>query len=161
MVMFAQSAVNRIKTVFLILFLDTFQKIFPLVSSFSNQVPIFQRTADRNIQWTLSHPFRSSPTSWLLICPRSSYLLLASSSSEDSTTSTVADTNQELSILFESFATDGLLDKSTLESMPPFVGLLVRDNYNNFLFVWFIASNSRWDGPRKIENSCSRISPRF
>jgi hypothetical protein len=157
MVMFAQSAETRIKTVFLILALDIEQWNLPVASSFLLQVPTFQRTADMNFESKLSHSFRYFPTSWPLKYPKRNFVSLGLSTysypssdnnaEENLTASAVADRNKTIATLFETYAIDGLMDKTTLESMPPFAGLLVRVNCIRIppqcAFSWL-------DWPRKI-----------
>jgi hypothetical protein len=142
MVMSAKSAENGMKVIFLLLFWDMCKLAWPLVSSFSIQLPSWhQRTGERNLLSTLSHPFHFCPTKWPPRCPESSQVLLKASSSfssatsnpaEDLNTSTAPDIKEDIHILFETYASDGLIDKPALESMPPFSGLLVRDSSNSF-----------------------------
>jgi hypothetical protein len=161
MVMFAKSPENRMKIILFFLCWDMYELTWPLVSSFSIQLPSFhQRTGEM-----LSHPMQFFPTKWPPRCPESSQVSLKASSSfssatsnpaEDLNTSTAPGIRKEIQKLFQTYASDGLIDKPALESMPPFSGLLVRDSIHSF------DPCRRSLGRAKEDlNSCSRISPRF
>lgn len=102
-----------------------------VVVGFSFQVPFVKRGPDKTLESLTHHGtcIVRQPHSPTFTFPRLEFTRLQASTSkaaEDAVKDDIQQPDEGIQRLFDKYAQDGLLDKATLETIPPFAELLVR-----------------------------------